>query len=174
MKSPIELSHGEEIIKKVRKSTWSYSGRIFFGLLFVLIPLFFMLPLLYRGNLGIGLFVASVSFGFYCWLKVGWLLRRNYLLITSLGLVDVDVRRPFRKRVQRHDFSQLEGLKWRRRHWWQQLFDYGDIVFKIWGRSGVLILRSVPDPSGLKDLLVATIQEYWKSKQRMTHISSRL
>lgn len=155
---------GEDIIRVVRHSIFSYFLTLLVIGACIFVPLFFILPLFGLGAFGVSVFVIIIVLGLLLTLHVMWQVSRNYLLITNQHIIDVDKRRVGHSKLEKHALSKLKGIKSLQATFRERLFGYGDVAFKMDEVEGVLVLRKVRDPKGVKDVISNAVESYWASK----------
>ncbi|HLD81673.1 MAG TPA: hypothetical protein VJA22_00515 [Patescibacteria group bacterium] len=154
----LELADGEDVMRIIRRSPWSYISRYFLVLLLGLIPIFFIIPLFYSGRNGILIFSLSLLLAILILFRVLWSIYRNALVLTNLNIIDVDKKKLFRKKITKFSLQDVEEVRVVKKGLRPKFFNYGNVVFRISSVNGSLILKYVGDPEYVKDLIVATIE----------------
>ena len=149
----LKLRADEELLAVAREHAVT---RVFPWLLFtiwLLVPFFFLFPLLDRGVTGI------TGFGFILvtGLLYGWSVYRGWmgtvLVVTNKRLIDVEQSGLFSRRITDISFKRIEEVTRQHRGLGSVIFHYGMLTIVTAGEAADIVCSRVPNVDRLAELI---------------------
>lgn len=161
----IELKPREKVIKEIRRFPFVDLGKYIGATLLMLIPFFFLFPLLKWHGWGIALGVLVFLVGFSIFFRTVFLWYHNVFVITTDRILDFDQRGFFERVVSQSSFEKIQDVSFHIHGAWQTMFRCGDINIKTaWG-SVDLCVPAIFRPATIQRLLLDTQEAYLDQQQ---------
>lgn len=156
----IELKPREKVIREIRRFPFVDTGKYIVATLLMLIPFFFLFPLLKWHGWGIALGVTVFITGLAIFFRTVFLWYHNVFVITTDRILDFDQRGFFERVVSQSSFEKIQDVSFHIHGAWQTMFRCGDINIKTaWG-SVDLCVPAIFRPSVVQRLLLDTQESY--------------
>lgn len=148
------LQRDEELMAKVHETSLVHAWRFLLLSLWILLPFFFLFPLLSRGILGMMIFLFMTASGIFllCYVYRQW--KHTYLLITDRRIIDVERRGWSEVEVHEVSHGQIQDVEVKRRGVWAHVLGYGDIEITLAHGSENLLFFHVRHPKRTQYLLL--------------------
>jgi hypothetical protein len=160
-----EMKPREAIIREVRRFPLIDGGKYFVATLLMMIPFFFLFPLLKWNGWGIALGSLVFATGFFIFFRTVFLWYHNVFVVTTDRIVDFEQRGFFERVVSQSSLEKIQDVSLHTHGALQTVFLYGDVNIKTaWG-SVDLCVPAIFRPGKLQRLLLDT-QEIYMEKQR--------
>jgi len=132
--------------------------------IFVLIfgPLFFLLPLLSFGEMGILILSFSFFLGLILLIREGYIWNLHAFIVTDQRIIDFDQTGFFHRTVSESRFDKIQDVSYTQNGLLQTFFDVGSIVIQTAGESANLELDYVHAPARIQKLLIQLQSEFLK------------
>ncbi|MFB6226426.1 MAG: hypothetical protein ABEJ02_03670 [Candidatus Paceibacteria bacterium] len=150
MFSNIPLKKEEEIIYIIRKYGLTLFWWVILIALLIGVPFFFMFWLFSNGWWGRLLFAAPVTVGIVLLVRMLFYWRKNKMIITTHGLIDIHYNNAFNKVVSRVDYDEIDDVSGEVSGIGGSIFRYGDIKINTGSGSVRIIKKKIKDPIGLQ------------------------
>lgn len=156
----IELKPRERVLKEVRRFPLVYAGHYVIATIIMLLPFFFLFPLMKLRAWGVGIGGACLFFGLYHLIKTTYLWYHNVFVITTERIIDFDQRGFFERVVSQSSWEKVQDVSFHINGAFQVFFRYGDVNIKsAWG-SVDLCVPSVFRPSKIQRLMLDAQEQY--------------
>lgn len=155
------LHPGERLLYVVHQHWWVVGGQMakigFFGWLLPIV-FFLMFPT------GLWIFVAWLIFGVLSFLytTINWYF--DTVLVTDMGLIDLDWRGIFDKTSHRISFEEMEGVEYAKTGFWATVLNFGHLTIMAEGHH--LGLPYTADPQAAEHAILHA-KEYAEKEQGM-------
>jgi hypothetical protein len=148
------LQSGEELMAKVHETPLVHAWRFCLLGLWILLPFFFLFPLLSHGVWGAVIFLLIASSGAFllCYVYHQW--KGTYLLITDRRIIDVEQKGWSKTEVYEIFHTQVKDVEVKRHGLWAHVLGYGDIEIDIVHGSENLRFLHVRHPKRTQYLLL--------------------
>ncbi len=167
--SSIELKPREKVIREIRRFPFIDTGKYFIAILLMIIPFFFLFPLLKWNLWGVALGVCVFAAGLIIFFRALFLWYHNVFVITTDRIIDFDQRGFFERVVSQSSFEKIQDVSLHTHGPWQTILRYGDINIKTaWG-SVDLCVPAIFRPARVQQLLIETQERYLKKVN--SHVS---
>ncbi len=93
----------------------------------------------------------------------------NVYIITDKRLIDIDFRGFWKKRVSEATYDTVEDVSYETNHFWNILFDYGNIFMQTAAEKSEFEFASIPKPGIVHDKLTDLIESF-KDEERHHHV----
>jgi len=111
------------------------------------------------------------------WLSVGviWYVLKFFewyfdcLLITNIGVVDIERRGIFDNVAKRIDYNTIDGISYTIQGFLPTLFNYGDIVIDKMGSGVHINLKDAANPRSVEKLIMKYQEQFVESKSFTDH-----
>ena len=161
-----ELKPRETIIREVRRFPLIDGGKYFFATLLMMVPFFFLFPLLKWNGWGIMLGSAVFGVGVFIFFRTIFLWYHNVFVVTTDRIIDFEQRGFFERVVSQSSFEKIQDVSLHTHGLFQTVFMYGDVNIKTaWG-SVDLCVPAIFRPGTLQRLLLET-QELYLEKHKV-------
>ncbi|PSO44474.1 MAG: hypothetical protein BRC22_02475 [Parcubacteria group bacterium QH_9_35_7] len=144
------LKKEEDIIYIIRSYGLSHFWWFVLTLILIGTPFFFMFWLFRQGWLGKLLFAIPLITGVVLLVRVLFYWRKNKMIITTHGLIDLHYENAFNKIVSRADFDEIDDVSGEISGIGGTIFRYGTINIKTGAGSVEIIKKNIKDPIGLQ------------------------
>lgn len=156
----IELRPREKVIREIRRFPLIDVGKYFLATLLMIMPFFFLFPLLKWNFWGVALGVLVFIVGFAMFCRTLFLWYHNVFVITTDRILDFDQRGFFERVVSQSSFEKIQDVSLHTHGAWQTIFRYGDINIKTaWG-SVDLCVPAIFRPARIQQLMLETQELY--------------
>lgn len=166
----VQLDSQEEVIGVVRRSFIAESPRLGFALVWLLLPFFFLFPLLQLGAFGVVFFCLLIISGIYYGVRQWLSWRFTMLLITDQRVIDIDQLGVFERTVSELSYDIITDVTVSYSGVIRRLFRIGVVrVETTQAHMFDLEMLNVADPKKVRDLILDVqymMSEGQKSKQR--------
>ncbi len=160
----IELKPHERVIREIRRFCFVDAGKYGVSAVLMLIPFFFLFPLLKFHLWGVGGGLLLFITGLIIFIRTIFLWYHNVFVITTDRIIDFDQRGFFERVVSQSSFEKIQDVSLHTHGAWQTILHYGDINIKsAWG-SVDLCVPSIFRPAKIQRILLET-QESFLAKQ---------
>ncbi len=131
-----DLHSDEHVLGIIRASAWAYLPRLFFGVLWVLVPFFLLFPLLVLGSFGVIFFLVLLGSGVFYLFKrwVRW--QYTMLIVTDQRVIDIEQKSILSRELTDLRWRDVRRIRVRKGRGWQKLFRLGAIQIKGKKRAG--------------------------------------
>lgn len=143
---PIKLEKTEQIIFIARKHGVVYLGWWLLSFLFIVAPFFFMFWLFQHGIWGQIGFFASLALGLFILIRTIFLWKKNYAIITTHRVADIDQRGFFDKFVTEIFYDQLDNVSGHIKGFWGTLWRYGIVSIQNGSGKMEIVLEKIKHP----------------------------
>lgn len=136
--------------------------------IFVLIfgPLFFLLPLLSFGEIGILILSASFLLGLILLLRELYIWSLHAFVVTDQRIIDFDQTGFFHRTVSESRFDKIQDVSYTQNGLLQTFFRVGTLVIQTAGESANLEIDYVYQPEKLQKLLIQVQMEFLHRRDR--------
>ncbi|PIR66460.1 MAG: hypothetical protein COU51_03835 [Parcubacteria group bacterium CG10_big_fil_rev_8_21_14_0_10_36_14] len=150
----VKLKEGEEVLLVVRQTPIVYSTAILFGLLFFLLPFFFLFPLFSWGKIGMVIFFILLggAIFFTLYQLIDWYF--NCGIVTNVRVIDIDQKGLFNRIVSEVPYYKIDDVSYNIKGIKQSMFRYGNVVVAIRGYRSSVTLRNVAKPAMIQELVL--------------------
>lgn len=163
--SKIALREGEEIITLARSHIIIHLWKCLLGALCMGTAAFFAFNLLARGWWGYALFGLGVFIGVYLIFSAWFFYYFNYLVITSLRIVDINRVGWFDEIVSAAGYGDIKDIFIRKRGVFANLFNYGILAVETKSQQTVIEIDNLANPAGMQTLIFELSEKYAEEKQ---------
>lgn len=150
---PFELKPHEEVLAMVRQSLipvcWKFLGLIFW----LLIPFFFLFPLIHQGIWGVLVFMVLVISGVILLLREYLRWSGTLLIVTDKRVIDLDRRGFFDRVVTEASYLQIDEASYRVKGFWATVFRYGSIRLDLAGAAADILFERIGRPARIHNLI---------------------
>ncbi|OGH61069.1 MAG: hypothetical protein A2848_02865 [Candidatus Magasanikbacteria bacterium RIFCSPHIGHO2_01_FULL_50_8] len=162
----IELKPQEKIVREIRRFPFVHFGTYCGATLLMLIPFFFLFPLMKLHTWGVALGVVVFCAGAYIFLRTFYLWYHNVFVITTDRIIDFDQRGFFERVVSQSSWEKIQDISVHIHGASQTFFHYGDVNIKTaWG-SVDLCVPSIFRPNNMQRLMLETQENFLKTYER--------
>lgn len=165
----INLHHDEEIILINKHFFLSYSFYYFLGFVFLAVASFFMTLLISYEPWGYAVYGLAMIIGLYIIFKAWFFSNKNFLIITSRRIVNIDRIGWFDEIMSTLDFTDVGDLQIRKAGIWANLFNYGNISVATALDKPAFNFNHIRYPQKIADLIL----EYKKQINNNRKIENR-
>lgn len=161
--------NGEDLHFLLRRHPITNLGWIIFSIILLLAPMaamlyaesyfenpFALIPAEYQLVLLIIWYLLTMLYTFESFLT--WYF--NVYIITDKRVIDIDFKGLWKKRVSEALLNSVEDVTYETHHFWQILFDYGDIFMQTAAERTEFEFQSIPKPGLVHDKLTDLVQKY--------------
>lgn len=160
-----KLKPREAIIREVRRFPIIDGGKYLFATVLMMIPFFFLFPLLKWNGWGIAVGLIIFALGFAMFVRTLFMWYHNVFIVTTDRIVDIEQRGFFERVVSQSSLEKIQDVSLHTHGLLQTIFRYGDVNIKTaWG-SVDLCVPAIFRPSRLQRLLLET-QELYLEKHK--------
>ncbi len=142
----------------------------------MLVPFFFLFPLLKMGALGIALGSFIFLIGACIMARTLFLWVHNVFVVTTERIIDFDQRGFFERVVSQSSFEKIQDVSFHIHGAFETLFNYGDLNIKTgWGSVDLCVPRIYRPSRAQRQLLdaqeefMARISDHKPHKSKSTH-----
>jgi membrane protein YdbS with pleckstrin-like domain len=153
IESIIQLKEEENIEALVRRHLFTLIPALFFAMLLIVVPFFFLFPLMSWGIIGLAIFAGCIAIGVMLAIRALFLWNADVLVVTNLRLVDVDQKGLLSRRVSEVAYDAIQDVSWLRKGIWQTIFRMGSVSVQTAGQATNIEVTAVPYPDKLHDLI---------------------
>jgi uncharacterized membrane protein YdbT with pleckstrin-like domain len=153
------LTPEEEFVVEFRQAAIVLLPAVSLGVLLVVLPFFFLYPLLRATNIGIPIIGLSVSLGLLQFSRVLYCWRRSGFILTSARLIDYDQQGLFRRSVAEIPIRRISDVQYSCR-FWQTILRVGDITVSLANRATLYRLTQVKKPREIQQKIMRVIQRH--------------
>ena len=89
-----------------------------------------------------------------------WVFRRNYVLITSHHLIQVEQQGLLHSQVDQVSLGRIQDVSGVESGLWQTMFNYGTVTVQSAGEARQFIMPRVPDPKPLADEILEMHEKF--------------
>lgn len=154
-----QLKDGEEIIRIVKRYPLAYAVPLFVGTVLILVPFFFLYPLLRAGSWGLLLWVVLLVAAILYAARQTYIYFFNILIVTNQRLIDVDQKGFFSRSVSEMTYEKIQDIRYHVKGPLQTLFHYGSIVIQSAGSESNIKIESIYHPEGVQEDIVKLQEE---------------
>jgi hypothetical protein len=149
----LNLKDDESLLSVVRESTVTKIAPAVLAIMLLLLPMFFLVPMLRLLTLGYILMGLSWFLGFFFGLRglIKW--RRSLLAITEKRLIIVKQGGFFDRHVIDVPYARILKVGYRIKGPLATIFHYGDLQVDPVAEGAPITLRHLPHPSQVQDLI---------------------
>lgn len=153
----VEVIHRHWLILKLKlwKSVWA--GMIPPVVIFYFFPMFFIVCLIWF-MVGIAYFVMKYMEWYY-----------DCLLITNLGVVDIERRGVFDNVAKRIEYNMIDGISYTIQGFLPTLLNYGDIVIDKMGSGIQINLQDAANPRKVNKTIMKYQEQFIQEKAFSDH-----
>ncbi|KAA0206486.1 hypothetical protein EDM68_02240 [Candidatus Uhrbacteria bacterium] len=144
----IALQEGERIVRVLRRSLWTAVPGLALSALFIVLPFFFLFPLIRLGFVGAALICASLALGIYLALKHVLLWDTNVLVLTDRRFVVVCQGGLWSRQVFESSIVGAQAAPGQR-SFLDLLLRKGELVLSGQGLAAPLTLTDMPAPEAV-------------------------
>lgn len=154
------LKDDEELVRVIRSFPIIFFWPAFWGLIFLIGPFFFIIPLFKAGILG------SIGFALFVFIGLILLIRTviigyfNSLVITNRRVIDWDQRGLFDKVISEAEYDKVQDISYRIKGLMGTICNYGTIQIQTAGSAPVLELQFVRRPQKAQALITDVKRNY--------------
>lgn len=170
MKS-LKLDDHEYVVCVLYRSFMAYWSTLLPAMLLLLVPLFFVIPLILSGWKGMVVLGVAFCVSLFLLIRVVWKIFRNYLILTNQHLIDVECEGMFRKHITKFPLHEIGGLKKGSSGFLQRMVGFGDISFTRVASNTVFVIRNIPQLSRTYAVIADVHDECLKTLRNETRIS---
>lgn len=153
------LQEGEEIRLVVRRYPLTMFWPGLLCSLLILLPFFFLFPLLKLGSWGMAIFFGVGLVGVIAALRLIVLYWYNALLITNRRVIDIDQRGFFHRVVSETTYDKVQDVSIAVRGIAQTLLRCGSVQIQTAGSQANIEVRDVQHPAKVQQLLLSVQAE---------------
>lgn len=151
----LPLQQGENILYEIRRYLPTYLIWFLLSGVSIAVPFFFMFQL-FKTLWGKVIFFLLLAIGTFLLIRLFFYWRRNTLVVTSHGIIDIHQKSLFNKVITRANFDEITDISGEIRGFWGTILRYGQLTIKIEEESIEIIQEKVKYPvdvqTELKDL----------------------
>lgn len=154
------LREGEDVIETIRQSALSYVWHWVASTILLLLPFFFLLPLVRAGSWGVyvalGVFIIG---GVLLW---RWLFMwsMNVFVLTRDRLVDIDQHGFFTTVVSSANYEKIQDVSFEIRGFAQTIFRLGTVSVQTAGSDVRLELHGIHGPQRVQERITSLVQKH--------------
>lgn len=148
------LKEGEEVVRVVRKYPLVFCWPVFWSVIFIIAPFFFLVPLWQWGKWGVIVFFISLFFGLILGIRVIVLYSLNVFIITSERIIDIDQTGFFSRTVSETTYDKIQDVSYQLKGVMQTLLHFGDVIIQTAGQQVNLELNAVKDPEKIQQIII--------------------
>jgi Bacterial PH domain len=161
----IELKPEEKIVREVRRFPLIDGGKYFLAIILMMVPFFFLFPLLKWHWWGVGIGSFLLLSGLIILSRTLFMWYNNVFVITTHRIIDFDQRGFFERVVSQSSFEKIQDVSLHIHGAAQTFFHYGDINIKsAWG-SVDLCVPSIFRPARMQRLLLETQEKFYEREK---------
>jgi len=157
LESRLGLKTDERVVMTIRTAVVTVLPAAFFAAVFVLLPFFFLMPLLSWRTLGFVLMVFSFGIGLVSGLRTAVAWFGTMTVITDRRIFIVRREGLFARKVHSLPFVKMQGVSYRVKGLWQTVFRYGTVLIRPTAGKPLRIAR-VRRPALLEGLIAECIE----------------
>ena len=146
-------SPDEETLLEVRNHWAPCMPKILISFVWIVLPFFFLFPLIQLGTVGVAVFFALVFSGIFFAARswVAW--SKTVFIVTSQRIIDIDQNGFFSRTVSEAAYSDIEDVSWSRKGIMPAILGYGNLEIKIKGAAADLEIFSVRFPEYVQSVI---------------------
>lgn len=161
----IELKPHEQIIREIRRFPFIDSGKYVGATLIMMVPFFFLFPLLKWRVFGAIAGGLVFVVGLVIFVRTLFLWYHNVFVVTTDRIIDIEQRGFFERVVSQSSFEKVQDVSLHTHGAWQTIFRYGDVNIKTaWGSVG-LCVPAIFRPAKVQQLILETQELYLERTQ---------
>ncbi len=174
LEKTIQLKEGEEILEVVRRHCFPYTHKIIFIFIWIVLPFFFIFPLLREGAWGVGLFFFILITGLiYGWRQFAhW--KNNVTILTNFRIIDIGQNGFFDRTVSEVPMSMIDDVSFRIKGIFPTLFKYGNILIETSGNAANIEVLSISKPQVIHELINDLRVKFPKRKSKKKRTIEKL
>jgi hypothetical protein len=153
VKKVITLKPEEELLSIVHESSCAYLLKFGFLGVWVILPFFFLFPLMRGGVPGFVLFLCLLLPGLYFLARTYKKWSGTALVITDKRIIDINQKHLFERKVSEVHYRHVEDVIYRVKGVVPTLCKYGDLRMKIVGERADIVFHRVRRPERVKNLI---------------------
>ncbi|MDF1496538.1 MAG: PH domain-containing protein [Patescibacteria group bacterium] len=153
IESIIQLKEEENIEAIVRRHLASLIPSLFFAMIIIVLPFFFLFPLFSLGVIGVLIFGISIMIGILWAIRSLFLWNTDVLVVTNMRIVDVDQKGILSRKVSEAPYDVIQDVSWKREGIWQTIFRMGSVSIQTAGSSATIEAERVPQPGKLHEII---------------------
>ena len=165
-----EIQEQEEIIKIIHRHWFNIFVQFIpiIAMVILLFGAFAFLPSFFQGNnSGSLLLFLESTFALFIWLY-GFFIWIDYYfdiwIITSERIINVEQRGLFIRSMSEVKYSRIQDVTAEEKGVIPTMMDYGDVFVQTAGEKERFVFRKVPNPYGLKDMIMNMQKEQVKEE----------
>lgn len=154
------LQDGESIVQVFRSHPIKHAVAVVIIALFVLLPLFFMVPLVALGQLGLAIlgfcFVLAVFLG----LRERYIWQLHAFLLTNQRVIDHDQYGFFGCTVSECRFDKIQDVQYTKKGIFSTVFGLGNVAIQTAGSNVSIELDLVSEPENVQKMIASAQAEF--------------
>lgn len=143
----------EEILEVAHEDLAAHFPKLCLLFAWVILPFFFLFPLVRLGGAGIFFFAAFLGAALLSFFRWFWSWSRTVLVVTDLRVMDIEQRGFFDRIVTEATYVQVDEVAYRMKGFFATIFRFGTIRVQLRGSGADIEFRRVRRPARLHDLL---------------------
>jgi hypothetical protein len=153
VRNKIAFKPEEELMRVIHESSCAYALKFFILGVWVILPFFFLFPLVRGGVPGIVLFFLLLIPGLFFLFRAYRKWSGTALVITDKRIIDLNQSHLFEHKVSEVYYRHIEDVVYRIRGFVPTICQYGDLRIKIKGDRADLIFHRVGRPERVVSLI---------------------
>jgi hypothetical protein len=149
----IQLREGEVIVDTIRPSAVNFLGHYILAFAILFLSAFLLFWLASQGWYGAIVLTAGALAGIVLLFEARRLTRKNYWILTTERLVDVDRSSLFNESIAVVEIAEARDVRIRKKGIGSFVFGLGDLVIDVQDGDYVLVLKGVRDANTVLNLI---------------------
>ena len=154
------LQDGERIVHVFRSHPMKHAVAGFIIALFVLVPLFFLVPLVALGDIGFFILLACFALAVFLALREIYIWRLHAFLLTNWRIVDHDQYGIFGRTVSECRFDKIQDVRYTKKGILSTFLGLGNVVIQTAGSDVSIELDLVQEPEHVQKLIAAAQETF--------------
>jgi hypothetical protein len=149
----IELKPREEVLDVIHASILPRVGKLALLIVWVMLPFFFLFPLMREGGIGVVAFVIWLSSGLIALYRAYYMWANTVFVVTDKRVVDCEQKGLFHRVVTEARFDQIDEVSYYIKGFAPTIFRYGTVLIQLHGSSADIHVMEVKRPHRVTDLM---------------------
>ena len=162
-----DLKENEEIVRFVRRKAATFFIPILASLILLVVPFFFLYPLMRWRIWGILLFSALILLGIIYAVRTIMTWYGNCLLITDQRIIIFTRDGLVRQSLSKVDYSKIHNVSSKIEGMDQTLGRYGSIIISLGPGEEPITFHNIADPHRIQELIIRLQREYRRPKEEL-------
>ncbi len=154
------LREDEDVVRIVRRYPLTLFWKIFFAVVLILAPFFFLFPLFSLGIWGVGIFLSVFFFGIVYALRLFVLWYYATTIITRERVIDVHQKGFFDRVVSAISYDKVQDISYHQSGIAELLFHYGNVQIQLANTNTKIQLKHIVRPQEIQELLMELEHAY--------------